>query len=238
MPNNASPTILLTRPADAAARFAATCRGVFGDRVAIVIAPLVEIVPVADGAMPDGVDGLIFTSEAGVSWFADHAARRDLPAWCVGDRTARAARAVGLTARSAGGDAETLIAAMRADAPGGRWLHLHGQDTRGDVAARLRAAGIDAVGRAVYAQRALAPEAAFHGALAGPNRAIAPLFSPLAARRFADALDTAGPVDLVPVALSVAVRDALPDRLRGRCVVADAPTAHAMLARIATLISP
>ena len=238
MSNNAAPLILLTRPEPAASRFARACRDRLGAEIAVVIAPLAEIVPLPGALDLGGIRGLIFTSEAGVSAFATRSARRDLPAWCVGDRTAQAARDVGLSAQSAAGDAETLIAAMGAASPEGPWLHLHGEDTRGDVVARLSDLGVEATGQAIYAQRPRAPDAGFRAAIRGTGPVIAPLFSPLSAERFAAALNGDRPGHVTPVALSAAVRDALPAPWRAETPVAGAPNAGEMLRAMARRISP
>jgi uroporphyrinogen-III synthase len=230
----APPLILLTRPRPASEGFADALRAALGP-LDIRIAPLMAIVAVGD--LPDlgTADGLIFTSAAGIDAFAAHSARRDLPAWCVGARTAAAAANIGLTAHSADGDADALVALVRRDAPKGRLLHLCGTHQRGDVAARLCAAGLQAESAAIYDQRAVAPDAGFAAALAHRGRVIVPLFSPRSAALFAKAADDA---PVIPVALSGAVRDALPPALARRAHLAAHPDAAAMIEAVAALISP
>lgn len=229
-----APLILLTRPQAAAVQFADVLHKSLGP-IAVSIAPLMEIV--ATEVFPDLDDaaGLIFTSAAGVEVFAAKSARRDLPAWCVGARTAAAATAIGLTAHSAEGDAEALLALLGHAAPRGRLLHLCGIHQRGDVAARLCAAGLAAVAFPIYDQRAVAADAVFAAALAHPGPVIAPLFSPRSATLFAQA---AGDALVMPVVLSDAVRDALPPAMAARAHVAAQPNAPAMIRAIAAVISP
>ncbi|NKX45311.1 uroporphyrinogen-III synthase [Roseibacterium sp. KMU-115] len=226
--------MLLTRPRAASARFAGDLRAALGP-VEVAIAPLMEIVPVVSSLDLAGVSGLIFTSAAGVETFAALTTDRSLPAWCVGDRTAEAARAAGLTATSAGGDADALVALMAGARPEGRLLHLAGVHTRGDVAGRLAAAGLMAEARAIYDQQAVDPGPDLAAALAHDGPILAPLFSPRSAKLFARAV---GGAPVTPVAMSPAVRDALPETLAARAVVARHPDAPSMLRALAALISP
>ena len=228
-----APLILLTRPKAASVQFADALQKALGP-VAIRIAPLMEIV--ASGDLPDldKAGGLIFTSAAGVAVFAAQTGRRDLPAWCVGARTAAAAAAIGLTAQSADGYADALVALLSQAAPQGRLLHLCGTHQRGDVAARLVAAGLAAQAYQIYDQRAVAPDAGFATALAHPGPVIAPLFSPRSATLFAQAAENA---PVIPVALSNAVRDALPQAMAARALIAAQADAPAMIRAVAVAIS-
>lgn len=64
------------------------------------------------------VTALAFTSIHGVQGFARLSARRDLPAYCVGARTAALARRMGFVAQSANGDAAALSALLAAHTSG------------------------------------------------------------------------------------------------------------------------
>lgn len=173
-----------------------------------------------------GVTGLILTSENAVR-FAPRAA---IPAYCVGPRTATASRAAGFVAEILGPDADGLVRKLADRRPSGRLLHLHGTHTRGDVARRLRAAGISIDAIAVYDQRSVAPDAALTGALAQPNL-IVPLFSPRSAALFAQAARELRP-DTQILALSQAVADALPEGMRVQTHVVPAPNGTEMRAAI------
>lgn len=194
----------------------------------VVIAPLMQIV--GTGAQVDlsGAAGVIFTSRNGV----DFAPRMPgLPAWCVGDRTAEAARLAGFAARSVGGDVRNLQSALAAERPSGRLVHLHGRHVRGDLVAKLSEAGLDAEGREVYDQVGSAPDPSFFDALAR-NRLIVPLFSPRSAKLFATAAGPRKP-GAVAVVMSPAVRDALPQDWQEGAIVAEAPSADAMVRAVA-----
>lgn len=228
-----APLIVLTRPQEASERFADALRAELG-MVAVAIVPLMDIAPTGEVADLTGAAGLIFTSAAGVAVFAKQSARRDLPAWCVGARTAEAARAIGLAARSADGDADALVAAILAARPMGRLVHLCGTHSRGAVAQRLTAAGLKAEELAIYDQAARPATAQLQAALDHPGPIIVPLFSPRSAALFAQA---AGAAPVTAVALSEAVRAALPADLAARAVVADHPDGPAMIRAVAAVIS-
>lgn len=233
MPDNADPVLLLTRPAPQSRQFAAR----FAGRLDTVIAPLQKIVPL-DVVLDDaGLEAVIFTSENGVRVFAEISPRRDISAFCVGDRTAEVARAMGLAARSAKGAAGDLVAMVLAERPAGRLLHLHGRHVRGDVVDRLRTAGLDAGGLAIYDQVICPPDDAFLGVAAGSRPVIAPLFSPRSAAIFAKALGAARPSALTLPCLSAAVREALPPDLQAYALLADEPSADALTAAITRHIS-
>lgn len=238
MPDNATPLILLTRPRAQSERFAASCRARFGERVALAIAPLQEIE--AMGAAPDlsGIGSLIFTSENGVLALAGTSPRRDLPAYCVGDRTAEAARAAGFEAVSAGGTAEDLVAMIAAAPPEAPMLHVHGRHLAADVAAMLRDRGIAASGVALYDQVAQPAPPELAAALAHIGPVLVPLFSPRSAALFAAAAaGRAGP-GLRVICMSDKVLASLPPAFSACAETAGHPDAEAMLDALARHISP
>lgn len=231
--------ILVTRPAPEAQRF--------GDQLAergieAVLAPLMTIEPV-DRPLPplEGVQALVFTSANGVRAFAARAARRDLPAYAVGEATAAAARAAGFAqVVSAGSDAEGLAALLagRVDPAAGALLHATGADQAGDFPGLLRARGFAVVQAVLYraaaAEELPAPARAAleSGALAGVA-----LFSPRSAELFAALAAAAGLgprlAALDAFCLSHAVASALEGKARFRAVrVAARPNAEALIALI------
>lgn len=225
---DAAVPVLVTRPRAEAEAFAALLAERFGSLVRPVVAPLMAVEYLAP-ALPQGqFAAVIFTSAAGVE-----GARRlgvDLPrlAWCVGAKTAARAQAAGFQARSAEGDADALVAAILADPPGSRLLHLRGQDTRGAVAERLNSAGIETDSAVVYRQapQPLTPEA--RALLQGDGPVILPLFSPRSAALFAAAAPDARAA-LHLVAMSDAVAQAARDLPRRSLTLAARPDAGAML---------
>jgi len=230
------PAFLLTRPAPASARFAASLRESFGPAVRVVIAPLMGPVFLRPVLPPGPFDALILTSETGAE-----AARRlsadlgGLPprAFCVGDRTAQAAAAAGFQPQSAKGDAEALLRLITSTEPQGRFLHLRGRDSRGDIVQRLDSVGIMARDVIVYDQTPcpLSPEAV--AMLAGDAPVVLPLFSP----RSADLMAQTGPLraPLWIAALSPAVADHARRLQPVRMAVAARPDAASLLRAIESL---
>ena len=174
----AAPILILTRPEPAARRFAGMVAAAFGQEPETLFSPLLRIAPVAVAPVAD-VAALVLTSENAVP-----AARRLFPgggltAWCVGPRTATAARAAGFLPRDGGGTAQALIDRLVAERPGGVLLYLRGREVRVDVAAQLAAAGLTCVDRVAYDQRPRPLSDAARAALRTPGRpCVLPVFSP------------------------------------------------------------
>ena len=173
------PVLLMTRPNPASERFARAVQDALGEPVDMVHAPAFEIVPLGP-KVPESIAQVIFTSVNGVA----QAVRLDLPkvtAWCVGDKTAAAARHAGFATETAGGNAEDLIALITTRRPKGRMAHIAGEHTRGDIEARLQSVGFDCVSVTAYSQRALAPTKAMLSLVGGTRSVVAPVFSPRSA---------------------------------------------------------
>ena len=221
------PTLLLTRPEDGSRRFARAMRDRLG-HLPTVIAPLIgiELLPPPDVAQDDSY---VLTSAQAVAAILAHDLPRR-PAWAVGQATADAARKAALPVTVAGGDADALVADMVAAGAKGPFLHLHGLHTRGDVAARLTAAGIPARGAPVYDQPAL-PLPRDLADLSGG--VVVPLCSPRTARIFAQ--EWLGSAPLFVAAMSDAVAAALGDVRCLACVIAERPDAEAMAATTESL---
>ncbi len=196
------PSLLLTRPASAAARFLADLGGL----APAEISPLITIVPLAPVWAGDPVESLILTSEHGATMAAGMGFPAGLAAYCIGERTAEAAKAAGFRPIVAGGDADRLVSLILSQPPGGPMLHLHGEHTRGQIATRLRAAGRACAEQVVYRQVEQPLTAAARALLSGPAPVIAPLFSPRTASLLAAQAPFAAPVHVV--AMSDAIRSA------------------------------
>lgn len=198
-----TPTILVTRPEAAAQRFAADLRAA-GCTVPLTIAPILEIRPLpgALGAAPlapDKVRGVILTSANGVEAFAAQCDLRP-PAWCVGQSTARAAKAEGFDVCVTAVDADDLLRVMVATGTAGPFLHACGRHVRGDLAQRLTLAGLPTDAVALYDQIARPLGSAAEALLQGGASVILPLFSPRSARLLAKATQrAAAPLHLVAI---------------------------------------
>lgn len=217
------PVILLTRPAPDCADTARQLAERTGLRV--VQSPLIALIP-AD-ALPDlsGASTLIFTSRNGVRTYAALGGP-PMPAVCVGQATADAARAIGCDARAMGGDAEALVAALLDDPRGAPFLHLRGTAARGDIAARLAAAGIAAGEAVIYDQplHDLTDEA--RALLDGSAPVIVPLYSPRTAARFAACANGSAPLHLVSISAGADLAAGKLQPISRR--IADTPDADAM----------
>ncbi|MEY4982975.1 MAG: hypothetical protein RIR62_1241 [Pseudomonadota bacterium] len=234
-PQSRALPVLLTRPEAAGDRFAAELAAAFGDGLVVVTSPLLAphfLMP----ALPQA-EALVLTSETAVAAavrLRDAGARLPPRAWCVGDRTAEAARAAGFGATSAKGDADALVALILSTGGRGPFLHLHGAETRGDVVGRLQAAGLSATGVVVYDQRPMALTDAARALLDATGPVLVPLFSPRTAALFAETAPHRAA--LWVAALSPAVSGALGALPVARRAIAARPDAAAMLAAIAALI--
>jgi uroporphyrinogen-III synthase len=220
--SNAAPTVLLTRPQAQSQRFA---EGL--GEAKVVISPVLEVQDKGLQVDPRSYDGLIFTSENGVRAAAAAADLRGLRGFAVGQRTAMVGEASGLKLRPANGSADDLVALISRDRPAGRLLHLHGTHSRGDVAQRLKNAGIETDSAVIYDQiaRPLTTEARL--LLGQDGVVLLPLFSPRTASLLGPMCQNAR-ADLILIAMSQAVLDAWagPKPLQARALAK--PTADAM----------
>lgn len=208
MPRDPRPTMLLTRPEADARRFAAMMPG-----WPAVIAPIVEIVPVAhDAPALRDAAGLVFTSAHAVAAAGPGAGR---PAICVGPRTARAARAAGFAVTMGRGGAEALLGLIAA--AGVPLIHAHG---------RHLAIALPVPGMVVYDQIPRPLDDAARVLLDGPDPVILPVFSARSAALLSQAVaGSAAPLWLA--AISDPVRAAFTPPV-ARAETAQRPLAAAM----------
>ena len=229
--------VLLTRPHEQSLAFAAVLDSRFGDRLRCIVAPLMAP-RFLSPQMPEGhFDAVIFTSLSAV----DAARRLNAPlptrAFCVGARTAEAARAAGFVATSAEGDAGDLVAAILSDPPKGRLLHLRGQDSTGDVAERLTAHGITTIPVILYRQDPQPLTADATSLLQNPAPVILPIFSPRSAELLATALPAPSRARLHIAAMSASVAKAAAVLPHAALVIARQPDADSMLDAVGTLLA-
>jgi uroporphyrinogen-III synthase len=176
--------LLVLRPPPAGARTAAVLRALGREAVE---APLFTITPLAWTPPPaDQFDALALTSANAAAHAGPELARyRDLPAFVVGDATARAASSAGLNVRHIGQGDGAALAEAAAKAGVRRMLHLCGREHR-----PLRGE-IEATPCPVYAAEAghALPPAAIEAISRG---AVVLLHSPRAAALFSGLADAAG----------------------------------------------
>lgn len=235
------PSFLLTRPEAQALRFADEMRRRFGQGLTIIVSPLLApqfllpIIPLRP------YQAVIFTSETGVQAFrrlsADPVFAGITVAWCVGDRTARAAQAAGFATQSAKGDVTALEQAILSAKPNGPLLHIRGQDQRGALSDKLNSAGIETVSLVAYTQspQPLTPEAV--ALLESDAPVVLPLFSPRTAQIFCSEWSKIRPKARLSVAaLSNAVAQTADSLVDAKISIAARPDAQAMLDVIEDLI--
>lgn len=231
----ARPGLLLTRPAEQSARFAAAFGDRFGPGWKIVISPLTELVVLHADLNLGGISTLIFTSETAVTVFSRQSQNRSLPCWCVGARTADAARRAGFDdVRHGTGNATDLARAMIEGGVQGPCLHPRGVHAAWDMKNFLDSAGIETHEVVLYDQPSCPLTLRARGLLSTPDPVIVPLFSPRAASlAAAEMLGRRCPLWLA--ALSPAVADAAALLNAERLVTSIRPEAGAMLDALAQL---
>ncbi|ABQ68297.1 Uroporphyrinogen III synthase HEM4 [Rhizorhabdus wittichii RW1] len=143
------PPLLILRPEPGASM---TAKRAFGEGWRPVVSPIFRIEPIAWGAPPAGDYDALFVTSANAVRQAGKAIRpyAVIPAYAVGDATARALKAAGFTDIHTGrGDAAAMLETAAANGVA-RALHLAGEDHRD--------AGLDAIAidrRIVYRSAAI-----------------------------------------------------------------------------------
>ncbi len=234
--SSARPSLLLTRPKAQSLRFADAFRARFGAGWPVVISPLTELVFLSP-ELPQGRDQtLIFTSETGIAAFVQLTERRDMTVFCVGPRTAQAARDAGLSdVRTGASDAAALTAGIIDSGHVGPFLHIRGAHVAGDVAGILTSAGIRAAEAIAYDQPPLAMTPQAKDLIAAHDPVLLPLFSPRAAELVR--LTTIETGDrLLIAAISAGVAGIAEELGPLHMVIASRPDAPAMLDALGDLI--
>ncbi|MEO1948652.1 uroporphyrinogen-III synthase [Thioclava sp.] len=228
------PILLVTRPAVAAEGFVEAFRNRFGQDWPVIVSPLTEIEPL-DTPIPE-FQTAIFTSQNAVAAFQRLAQGQGRRAYCVGQRTAQAAREAGFDAIAGPGDAEALSEMIAQRELGGKLLFLRGEQVAFDLENRLTSAGIETESAIIYRQvsRPLSGEA--QAALRASRPVLVPIFSPNAADRFLNSMPDAPKPPLFVAAMSEAVASRLKSASLCHLEVASHPDAQGMLDALAVLL--
>lgn len=220
--------VLITRPEPQASRFASALRDRYADRVDPLLTPLLQPAFLTPDLAAISFRSVVLTSETGARAAA---VLGGLPAraYCVGDRTADVATELGFQAHSAAGDAGDLFELLLTQPEHAPFLHLRGQDTRGDLVARLTGAGLCAHDAVVYVQQPVALSQSAIRILSAGGPVIVPLFSPRTASLFRTAVQTEIPDESVLsrlriIAFSAAVAETFSDCPDSHLAIAAAPT--------------
>ncbi len=217
----------MTRPRAASDRFVAHLPDRIRSQVEVIHSPLLKIEPLAVPVEPGDAAGLVFSSANGVYAAAKLNVDRSLPAYCVGPATTQAANAAGWDAQMLGATAEELVANLLKRKPHSPLLHLRGEHSRGNVAARLTEFGLTTLEQPIYRQQLLPLNDQAALAAKGNQPIIAPLFSPRTARHFADVWAGSAPLWLAAISEATAeplktlrferlkiVREPTPDKMQ------------------------
>jgi len=225
------PPILLTRPQSQSERFAEDLRRHFGQETPIFISPVLRIEVLSATINLTDVDGLIFTSENGVRAYCELCGVPAL-AYCVGDRTALAARAVGMNAISADGNLNDLLQMLEARAKGSHLLHVRGEVTTADIESPLLT--VEPV--IAYTQVAVPLSAQAKELLCDEYRVIVPLFSPRSAQLLSVEIEDMPVGRLNAVCISLAVAQSLDQKVFETVAIAKHMEAGAMINEMTQLI--
>lgn len=226
--------ILITRPQASAQK---TAKAIKAMGFESVIAPVIEIKPV-DFDLPDfeGIAGFIFTSVNGVQAFCARSSYRDKPVYCVGDKTAQAARDFGFhDIHNAKGTAQELATLIQEK---GVYVHFRGRD----VARSIRDLLIDR--RDIRIIEKIVYEAQILDVIPPnilkelENKAItyALFYSPRTVQGFVDWVAKAGCTSLIKPIKALCLADSMVESLRELpwkdIILSDAPHESALLSRL------
>lgn len=207
-------TLLLTRARPQAEEFAARVRKETG--FLTHIAPMQDMRDLPVEIDFTGITALAFTSKNGVSSFARRWQQRDLPAFCVGAVTAKAARQQGFNATAAQGNAVSLAALI--NNKGERVLHIRGNHTTGNLSAQSIA---------IYDQIALPLDQPTKDALAEGHIDSVAIFSPRSAQLLAEEWQADWPTGVTFFCISATA--SAPVQHLGPVQVSDNPSAESLL---------
>lgn len=185
-----------------------------------VASPLLEIrVFSGNDLNVEGVQALLFTSANGVRAFAMRCAVRSLPALCVGDATAREAKAQGFqSVNSASGDvvalSELVVSELEPEA--GTLLHPAGSKVAGDLAGMVEAAGFQYRREVLYeAIKAMELADTVQSGIRAGNMDGVLLFSPRTGAAFAQLVDKAGLREHLTKVRAFCLSDAVVEQIQG-----------------------
>ncbi|MBT8459196.1 MAG: uroporphyrinogen-III synthase [Boseongicola sp.] len=225
--DDASPTLLLTRPDAQSRGFLAECEARAERRLPAVIAPVMRILDVGDVPDLDLFGSVLVTSSHAVRRLSDSGAMRGHRVFTVGEMTAALARADGADASALGEDIDGFLRRTSELVP--PCLYARGRHVRLDLRAELVARGFDCEEAVIYDQVAQPIGRAGRALLAGGAPVVAPLFSARSAELLSASTEIKAPV--TALAMSEAVAAAWNGG--GDVRVVPEPTSAAMCAAVA-----
>lgn len=200
--DDASPTLLLTRPDAQSRSFLAECEGVIGSRIPAVIAPVMRIVDVGSIPELDRFETIVATSSHAVRRLGAEGALRGRRVVAVGEVTAALAREFGANAEVLGQDTATFL--ENTETIVAPCIYVRGQHVRLDLASQLARRGVACDEIIVYDQVAQPLGRAGEAVLAGATPVVAPLFSARTAELLSRTLDIRAPLTVIAMSPAVA----------------------------------
>ena len=174
------PVVLLTRPLAASHSVARALESLSAE-CRVVISPILEIEHLNMSTQIDTSTVLALSSAHAVAALQSAGLAQGQRAYCVGDATAQAARALGLEAVSAGGtsaDLTRLITEKEAPCP---ILWLRGEHVRGALVKDLSDAGFKVTETVIYRQKEVPLSAEAREILRDRSAVVLPIYSPRSA---------------------------------------------------------
>lgn len=228
------PIVLITRSQPSADRFARQlCAGLNG-QVQPLIAPLWQSQAVEVTQDLSTAEGVVFTSQNAVRHLPARGLVRGMPAFCVGDATAEAARAAGFRTFSAAGTSEDLIALIAGHQPQGRLVYLRGADVSRQIVPPLAQHGVQIDEVIVYRQVPVPLPPGICAQIAHAPAVIAPVFSARSATRLVQVLPTT--VAPILVSISAHVSAVLQELGYPASRISAEPTAQGLISAIAKVV--
>jgi uroporphyrinogen-III synthase len=225
--------VLLTRPLEDSHALADILKATGMEPI---VWPLTRIVPTATSLqIPAATEAILFTSANAVRAFAKLAGRRDLPALCVGEATARSACATGFRDCVAANGNSRSLADLARKSGLREFFHPRGRDTASDLKGCLAQTGHNVTEAVLYrADEAGLPHPPIAAALANGSVNLVTIWSRRGAAILADYLTRIGASLGDTGLLAISRRAAGPLDQSGlrHILIAEAPTQAAMLAKI------
>ena len=223
-------------------------RRLAGEGIPAIACPVTTIHPLDSAlSVPDNAQGVAFTSVNAVRFYAGRGARTDLPAFAVGDATAKAAKAAGFAvAHNAGSDVRGLAALIgeRCRPARGALVYPAARDVAGDLGQALESMGFTVLQSALYEARGAEnlPLPAVNALHTRTATAVA-LFSVRNAVEFVRLIQAAGHENAVSGLYVCCIGDAVATAFgeasglppARRTIVAETPDADAMAAALKAL---
>ena len=221
------PTLLMIRPLVQALEFVQALNESTGKTPNTLYSPVIKTQAII-AKPPEKVQFLLFSSVNGVKFFATQTENRKIPALCVGDMTAKAAKDAGFSAQSAGGTASDLLKLVKsvADPANGPLTYVCGALVAHDLDGHLAKIGFSTNRCTVYEQTSTPLTKQAFSALQTPT--VVPVSSPNMAQVFAEQTTRMELSNVILVFISENACAPLSHK-KAKQILATAPTRNAMI---------